>query len=115
MLQMTRHPIAYSLVFGFILLAILSLSANLHSLFMTSVLSGDASAINIAGSLRMQSYRIAYELKRSEYPEAVQALITEFEQRLDKLIATTDKQPEKTQQLIAEIRAIDQSFSSIRI
>lgn len=114
MLKMTRHPIAYSLVFGFVLLATLSLSANLHSLFMTSVLSGDAGAINIAGSLRMQSYRIAYELKRSDSPASVEALVVEFERRLDTLIAITDKHLEQNQQLIEELKAIELSFDRMK-
>ncbi|TCS40131.1 type IV pili methyl-accepting chemotaxis transducer N-terminal domain-containing protein [Reinekea marinisedimentorum] len=114
MLKMTRHPIAYSLVFGFVLLATLSLSAILHSLFMTSVLSGDAGAINIAGSLRMQSYRIAYELKRSANPTSIAALIVEFDQKLDTLITITSKHVKQNQQLIEELEGIQLSFENMK-
>lgn len=114
MIRLTRHPMAYSLVFGFVLLATLSLAATLHSLWMTSVLSGDAGAINIAGSLRMQSYRIAYELKKQPASAEIEGLLTEFENRLNALVDITDKHLSRNQALITELEAIRDSYGQMK-
>ncbi len=82
MLKITRYPIAISLTLGLILVALLSILASLYSIWMTTVLSGDASAVNVSGSLRMQSYRIAFAISQDAPTTDRQALLAEFEQRL---------------------------------
>ena len=82
MLKITRYPIAISLTLGLILVALLSILASLYSIWMTTVLSGDASAVNVSGSLRMQSYRIAFAISQDAPTSDRQALLAEFEQRL---------------------------------
>jgi nitrate/nitrite-specific signal transduction histidine kinase len=48
---------------------------------MTTVLTGDATAVNISGSLRMQSYRIAVAIQRNDATNVIE-LLEEFERRL---------------------------------
>lgn len=63
---------------GIALLALIGMSNAL----LTAVASaGDAAAINIAGSLRMQSYRIATRLGAAAGPAAVRDELDEFERR----------------------------------
>ena len=49
---------------GIVLLALLSMTS---SVFIAESTKGDATAINLAGSLRMQSYRIATRLQPVSY------------------------------------------------
>ncbi len=81
-MKFTRYPIAISLTLGLILVASLSILASLYSIWMTTVLSGDAGAVNVSGSLRMQSYRIAFAIAQNAPATERQALLAEFEQRL---------------------------------
>lgn len=75
---------------GIVLLALLSM---ISSVFIAESSKGDATAINLAGSLRMQSYRIATRLRPPDrhavrpYPEAVRE-IDDFERRLNELRRT---------------------------
>lgn len=71
------------------LITTLAFVGMLSSVFIAETLEGQASAVNQAGTLRMQSYRIA--LDSSNYPEAAidakrleqtRALVEEFQQRL---------------------------------
>lgn len=65
----------------------LAFMGMLSSVFIADISEGQAAAINQAGTLRMQSYRIASELARHRQPldairlEKTQELIAEFEQR----------------------------------
>lgn len=73
---------------GIVLLALLSM---ISSVFIAESSKGDAAAINLAGSLRMQSYRIATRLQDSSgagHTEDVAREIDEFERRLDHLWRT---------------------------
>lgn len=73
---------------GIVLLALLSM---INAIFVAESSKGDAAAINLAGSLRMQSYRIATRLSQAPDPAAAQAIpaveqeIDEFERRLAQL------------------------------
>ncbi len=73
---------------GIIVLALLSM---VDSLLIAESSKGDAAAINLAGSLRMQAYRIATRLpdpdseNHSAHMQAVEREIGEFEQRLAQL------------------------------
>ncbi len=75
---------------GIVLLALLSM---ISSVFIAESSKGDAAALNLAGSLRMQSYRIATRLQDSRdtdtHPvEKVAREIDQFERRLDHLWQT---------------------------
>ncbi len=75
---------------GIVLLALLSMTS---SVFIAESTKGDATAINLAGSLRMQSYRIATRLQRTgpdsaEHLADVAREIGDFERRLDHLWRT---------------------------
>ena len=75
---------------GIVLLALLSM---LSSMYIAESSKGDAAAINLAGSLRMQSYRIATRLHAASGADAQSAPavaqeIDEFERRLDQLWQT---------------------------
>ena len=75
---------------GIVLLALLSMTS---SVFIAESSKGDAAALNLAGSLRMQSYRIATRLQDSRdtdtHPvEKVAREIDQFERRLDHLWQT---------------------------
>jgi two-component system nitrate/nitrite sensor histidine kinase NarX len=75
---------------GIVLLALLSMTS---SVFIAESSKGDAAALNLAGSLRMQSYRIATRLQDSHgtdthHAENVAREIDQFERRLDHLWQT---------------------------
>ena len=75
---------------GIVLLALLSM---ISSVFIADSSKGDAAAINLAGSLRMQSYRIATRLQNpvgdaASYTGEVAREISEFERRLERLWQT---------------------------
>jgi len=75
---------------GIVLLALLSMTS---SVFIAESTKGDATAINLAGSLRMQSYRIATRLQRAgpdsaDHLAEVSREIGDFERRLDQLWRT---------------------------
>jgi two-component system nitrate/nitrite sensor histidine kinase NarX len=75
---------------GIVLLALLSM---IGSVFIAESSKGDAAAINLAGSLRMQSYRIATRLQDApgaavEHAATVAREIDQFEYRLQRLWRT---------------------------
>ena len=75
---------------GIVLLALLSM---ISSVFIADSSKGDAAAINLAGSLRMQSYRIATRLQNpvgdaASHTGEVAQEISEFERRLERLWQT---------------------------
>ena len=75
---------------GIVLLALLSM---ISSVFIAESSKGDAAAINLAGSLRMQSYRIATRLQQPDgadprHVREVEREIGEFERRLGQLWQT---------------------------
>ena len=75
---------------GIVLLALLSM---VSSVFIAESSKGDAAAINLAGSLRMQSYRIATRLQNpvgieTSHTVEVAREISEFERRLERLWQT---------------------------
>jgi len=75
---------------GIVLLALLSMTS---SVFIAESTKGDATAINLAGSLRMQSYRIATRLQQPDHRAAehyadVAREIDDFERRLNQLWRT---------------------------
>ena len=74
-------------------IVLLALSSMISSVFIAESSKGDAAAINLAGSLRMQSYRIATRLQDAPDDPAARAAnvvreIDQFEQRLERLWRT---------------------------
>jgi nitrate/nitrite-specific signal transduction histidine kinase len=82
MKKFARYPIAISLILGLALVAGLSLASGLLNIRLTSVLAGDATAINISGSLRMQAYRIAHAIEKDAPLGERKKLISDFSDRL---------------------------------
>ena len=75
---------------GIVLLALLSMTS---SVFIAESTKGDAAAINLAGSLRMQSYRIATRLQQpvndsAGHRQEIAREIAEFARRMDNLWQT---------------------------
>lgn len=58
-LPATRHSIVFSTLVAFVVIIGVTLISMLGALHMADALEGDAGAINQAGSLRMQAYRLA--------------------------------------------------------
>lgn len=56
----TRHSIVFNTLVAFVVIIGFSLVSMLASLYLADALEGDAEAINQAGSLRMQAYRLAF-------------------------------------------------------
>jgi two-component system nitrate/nitrite sensor histidine kinase NarX len=90
-MKIDRHFFAESLVvrLGIALGAIvlLALAATISATVFAELSSGKAAAINLAGSLRMQSYWITLQVLRSgdigRQPAELQQAMTEFESRLN--------------------------------
>lgn len=60
---MVKRPVSTSLARAFFSIVLLSLLTTGAALFTLSSSMRDAEAVNIAGSLRMQSYRLGYDLQ----------------------------------------------------
>ncbi|MDE1462877.1 type IV pili methyl-accepting chemotaxis transducer N-terminal domain-containing protein [Spartinivicinus poritis] len=73
---LTRVGVAFAAV------VTLGLVSMISSVIIADSAEGDSYAINLAGSLRMQSYRIVALLQRKEQPSTVKQAINDFEQRL---------------------------------
>ncbi|MEH0884202.1 nitrate/nitrite two-component system sensor histidine kinase NarQ [Enterobacter sp. UNJFSC 003] len=60
-----KRPVSGSLAWAFFSIIVLSVLTSTIALLTLASSQRDAEAINIAGSLRMQSYRLGYEMQRS--------------------------------------------------
>ncbi|MDH1672486.1 type IV pili methyl-accepting chemotaxis transducer N-terminal domain-containing protein [Stutzerimonas stutzeri] len=76
----TRHSIVFNTLVAFVVIIGFSLVSMLASLYLADALEGDAEAINQAGSLRMQAYRLAFTAEHG--PQAL------LEERIDILERT---------------------------
>jgi len=76
----TRHSIVFNTLVAFVVIIGFSLVSMLASLYLADALEGDAEAINQAGSLRMQAYRLSFTAEQG--PEAA------LEARIDTLERT---------------------------
>lgn len=65
-----KRPVSGSLARAFFSMIVLSVLISAIALVTLASSQRDAEAINIAGSLRMQSYRLGYELQRACVAEA---------------------------------------------
>ncbi len=97
---------------GIVLLALLSM---ISSVFIAESSKGDAAAINLAGSLRMQSYRIATRLQDSHGADThhagdVAREIDQFERRLDHLWQIGAISPAAGDTKNRTLRAIESSW-----
>jgi two-component system nitrate/nitrite sensor histidine kinase NarX len=59
------HSVIFQILIAMLLIAGMALASMGLSVYVTMDTQGDAEAINLAGSLRMQSYRIAYILSQA--------------------------------------------------
>ncbi len=59
------HSVVFQIVITMALIASMALASMSLSVYVTADTQGDAEAINLAGSLRMQSYRIGHALYRA--------------------------------------------------
>ena len=66
----------------FTLITVLALISMGYSLLVTAITDGDAAAINVSGSLRMQSHRMASRLQQPALRVQLPALAAEFERSL---------------------------------
>ncbi len=93
-------------------IVLLALSSMISSVFIAESSKGDAAAINLAGSLRMQSYRIATRLQDAPDDPAARAAnvareIDQFEQRLERLWRTGAISLAETDAKYQTLRAIE--------
>ena len=63
-----KHSVVFDTLLAFVVIISVSVLSLLGNLYVADALNGDAAAINQAGSLRMQSYRIAVSLSSAEQP-----------------------------------------------
>jgi len=83
MVRLARYPIARSLSLSLSLVIVLVSISFLLDIRLTTGLSGDAAAINHAGSMRMQSYRLAYAIEKETPLSEREKLINEFASNLN--------------------------------
>nr|CAB44988.1 NarX protein [Stutzerimonas stutzeri] len=76
----TRHSIVFNTLVAFVVDHRFSLVSMLASLYLADALEGDAEAINQAGSLRMQAYRLAFTAEHGPHEL--------FEERIEMLERT---------------------------
>lgn len=62
--MIVKQPVSRSLALAFFAIIALSLLTSAIALFTLASSQRDAEAINLAGSLRMQSYRLGYDIQR---------------------------------------------------
>lgn len=62
--MIVKQPVSRSLARAFFAIIALSLLTSAIALFTLASSQRDAEAINLAGSLRMQSYRLGYDIQR---------------------------------------------------
>jgi two-component system nitrate/nitrite sensor histidine kinase NarQ len=60
-----KRPVSGSLAWAFFSIIVLSVLTSSVALLTLASSQRDAEAINVAGSLRMQSYRLGYEMQRN--------------------------------------------------
>lgn len=83
MLRWMRNSLPVRAGFAVTLIAVLALSSSLSAGLIAWFSEDDAAAINTAGSLRMATYRINWQLEAGATPESLAALGDDLQQRLD--------------------------------
>jgi two-component system, NarL family, nitrate/nitrite sensor histidine kinase NarX len=82
------RSVIFQILMAMLFIAAMALASMSMSVYVTVDTQGDAEAINLAGSLRMRSYRIAYLLSRAgdgKLENPLELLATEREQFAEKL------------------------------
>ncbi|HAB65461.1 MAG TPA: nitrate/nitrite two-component system sensor histidine kinase, partial [Pseudomonas sp.] len=72
----TRHSIVFNTLVAFVVIIGFSLNSMLASLYLADALEGDAEAINQAGSLRMQAYRLAFTAEQGSQAVLEERVVT---------------------------------------
>ncbi len=83
MLRWMRNSLPVRAGFAVTLIAVLALGSSLSAGLIAWFSEDDAAAINTAGSLRMATYRINWQLEAGATPESLAALGDDLQQRLD--------------------------------
>ncbi|SDU03323.1 type IV pili methyl-accepting chemotaxis transducer N-terminal domain-containing protein [Halopseudomonas salegens] len=76
-----RHSVVFHTLLAFVVIIAVSVLSLLGNLYMAEALGGDAAAINQAGSLRMQSYRLALTASQND-PQLLQAHLNQLDETL---------------------------------
>ncbi|WP_462379225.1 ATP-binding protein [Pseudomonas sp. Marseille-QA0892] len=87
------------------IITLLALVSAVTGVLIAWLSAGEAAAINAAGSLRMQTYRLSWQLDREAAPDHIQAMKDRFEQRL--------LGPELTAVLDDEDNRLDQAYRAL--
>lgn len=81
-----RHSVILKTLIAFFLIIVLNLLSMLAGMYLSESINGDAEAINKAGSLRMQSFRLALAINNAmssgQGLDAIQGHIEEFDQTI---------------------------------
>ena len=83
MLRWMRNSLPVRAGFAVTLIAILALGSSLSAGLIAWFSEDDAAAINTAGSLRMATYRLNWQLEAGASPQSLAALGDDLQQRLD--------------------------------
>ena len=83
MLQWLRSSIPARAGLAVVLIAVLALSSAISAGLIARVSEGDAAAINTAGSMRMATYRLSWQLQAEAPREQILALRDDLQRRLD--------------------------------
>lgn len=87
-----KHSVILRALIGFSLIIAFNFLSMLGSMYLSESIRGDAEAINRAGSLRMQSYRLGAHLRNAEQPpvlpspgqaDQLAALVEEFNRSIE--------------------------------
>lgn len=108
-LRSVRLPLRRSLLARFAVLvsatAVVALAAILGSLVTAEAMRGNAAAINLAGSLRMLSYRMVAEVLSGE--SAVSVTVSEFGRRLESPLLMERLASDPDDAVVRQYRAIE--------
>ncbi len=82
MLKWMRSSLPARAGLAVMLIAVLALASAISAGLIAWLSEDDAAAINTAGSLRMATYQLSWQLEANEPREQIDALVNNFEQRL---------------------------------
>lgn len=113
------HSTIFTIIALMFLLSFISLTSIFSSIFVSDNAQTDALAVNVAGSLRMQSYRLASEIQASDHSsdsnEVVSQLIETFERDLTTGVLINQQSLIKDKQLLILYQKVQAGwFESIK-
>ena len=103
-----RFTIVAKIILIFAIIALLAMVSMGYSIVVAQATDGDAAAINLSGSLRMQSYRLASTMQTDPNAKELVTLAQEFDQRLNSdtlLGAVPSAQDHPTNQVYRQVHA----------